>query len=114
MRSQTFTITAANINSGTLQQLDVTITQDDGDFLSPRELQIINDTGANVEFTILANEEEIDAFNAGSTEFAFLYLPTNFSINNTQLPRTIRVLVRRVSGSATKNLRIDLSLYSKR
>jgi len=83
--------------------------------LYPTELQIINDTESEVEILFLSNLKEKKHFENHPEEHAFIRLPFGCIMQEDKsgLIKFRYLIIRGVSGTATKSLKIELLNYGK-
>ncbi|MCP4650373.1 MAG: hypothetical protein GY853_09890 [PVC group bacterium] len=120
MKNKQVTITADQINNSGLITIDATmkVYQNTINYgvtertLYPKELQIINESGANLEYNFFANDEEYSGYVKDPTDFTFISLPNNyFTQDDGVLNRCSTFVIQRVGDVATGNLRIDFINY---
>ena len=121
MKSQTYTISTVDLNTGNENSVDTIInyvlkgaTGNRNLKMYPTALQIINDTGTDIEMTFL-NENEISEY-PNSDYYGFFLVKNNTVLRLSDfspLPFPSRVIVKKVvAGTATKDLRIDAINFS--
>lgn len=83
----------------------------------PREIQIINDCGTEIEWLIIANAEEYAEYLLDQTNFSFVRLPSGEVLQDDSrgLQRAYKFLVRKntfgIVGTATADLCIEFLNY---
>jgi hypothetical protein len=80
----------------------------------PKGITIVNETGTNLEWMILANDDELamSADLATYPYFSFTMLPNNGVLSNSILPRCKYFIIRAVGGAgATAGVRVDFYQY---
>lgn len=121
MKSQTYTISTVALNTGNENSVDTIInyvlkgaTGNRNLKMYPTALQIINDSGTDIEMTFL-NENEISEY-PNSDYYGFFLVKNNTVLRLSDfspLPFPSRVIVKKVvTGTATKDLRIDAINFS--
>lgn len=87
----------------------------------PKGIQIVNKTGADLEWLILSDDDEIEMYNEELATpgiypyFAFTVLLNNSVLLNYNLPNCKRFIIRAIGGvGATSGLRIDFNQYGGR
>jgi hypothetical protein len=125
MRSKRVSITHTNINTKLNQEIDMTMViqhlNQDPKTCLPKEIQIVNECGAGVEFLFLTDVEEYNEYLAEvaaapdpeDVQFNFVRLPKDeiLSDDSTSLPRAYKMIVRGYETTATKSLLIEFINY---
>jgi hypothetical protein len=120
MFNKTVTVTTTELSSGVVAVPATLLVNRKREDLSrgwfsgtlyPRELQIVNNTGADLEWSIMSSEEEYQDYVLNSTEpeFGFVLLP-NLEVlqDEKRTNRMTYFLVKPAAGqTASANLRID-------
>ena len=120
MYNKTVTVTTAELASGVVE-IDTTMTKVTSSnkegissgTLYPREIQVINNCGVDLEWNMLANETEYNEYVDDSTNFGFILLPsTDILQDEKRVNKCFKFLVRPISGQvATADLRLDFISY---
>ena len=121
MVNKRFTVAFGDINSLADNVLDILDTQtvtsvtgntDVRDWY-PKEIQIINDCGAGVEWLIIANELEYADYVANPSSFVFVRLPSGYALqdNFNSLGRCYKFIVKGYKASATSSLILEFISY---
>lgn len=85
----------------------------------PREIQIINDCGTEIEWLIIANAEEYAEYLLDQTNFSFVRLPSGEVLQDDSrgLQRAYKLCIRKntfgIVGTATNDLCIELLNYGE-
>lgn len=110
MKARKITITAAQLNSGTYIETDLTYTGVDIKEYYPVAAQYINANSSSVilGFVCLANLNEKTEADADSTYYQYLILPSGNSVAD--LPPTKYLRIKLISGTATSDL--DIYVYN--
>jgi hypothetical protein len=123
MKSQTISVAAIDIEAGTVEVdplLHITSNiqgYDINKYAYPKGIQIINTTGAALEYLILSNADEVAEYTANIATpgiypyYSFISLPNNSSFTSTNLFVCYKLYIKKVSGTASSALRIDLFQY---
>ncbi len=78
----------------------------------PKEIQAINTTGCDIEYNFMANDNEYSSYVLDNTNYSFISFPNNTTLeDNTILNRCKYFLIKKDSGTATEDLRIDFINY---
>jgi len=123
MRNRTFTITVDQLNNSGTIKIDSSMTLYQttiakglvSGVIFPKELQSINATGCDLEYNFFANENEYSEYTADDTNYDFIYLPNNSTLeDNNVLNRCKYFLVKKENDTdtATSDLRIDFINYA--
>lgn len=104
MRNINYTITAANLNTGTEQETDIEITEN-GNLMRADQILINNVTGASLGYIILENDAEKTNRVANPTHYDFVPLETGKNYFNLDTPKYI--IIKKLSGTASA----DLEMY---
>lgn len=125
MYNKTVTVTTTELLSGVVVvPATITINRKREDLegwfsgtLYPREFQIVNTTGCDLEWTMMASEAEYQDYlnNISEPEFDFVLLPdTEILQDEKRINKMVYFLIRPVSGNTpTSNLRIDFINHKK-
>ena len=120
MKNKTFTITADQLNNSGTILLDASMvlyqtTIADGlisGVIYSKEIQLINNCGANLEYNFMANENEYNSYLADDTNYSFISLPYGYSLEDDNIVnRCKRFLIKKDSGTATSDIRVDFINY---
>ena len=109
------------INDMTDKVLDIevikTITSVTGNtdtrYLYPLEIQIINTSGAGVEWLLISNEEEYAEYVESPGDFTFVRLPNSFTLedNFNSLGRCYKFIVKGYTATASESLICEFINY---
>lgn len=125
MKNKRIVITATNLNNAvnyatTIESngyIDYTGDMGVVQRLYPREIQIINGTGTEIEILLLGNPEEEAEYDANQTNFDFIRIPDSTTYNRILPARCWKILVRKNTfgtvGTASVNLAIELLNYGQ-
>jgi len=120
MKNKTITITADQINTDVPIMVDASMslyqtTINDGTVsgvIYPKEIQVINSTGCDLEYNFMANDNEYNDYLDDGTNYDFIHLPNETTLeDNNVMNRCKYFIVKKESGLATSDLRIDFINY---
>ena len=119
MKNKIFTVTAADLNTGSVVQIDplliinrmtpTGITTPETWY--PLQIRIENSSGVGVSFNILDDEQEFNEWNVVTPPnyYTFLPLPATSKIINQIVQKIYRVLILKDAGPAASG---DLTIYA--
>ena len=114
MYNKKFTVTVAEINAGTVKELDIILSIPVGPVTLKfygRELQIVNNCGAEFGFNIIVNETEYKKYVANPANFGFNRVPKNVILNRDIPRRVYKLLIKGLENTATEDLIVELLNY---
>jgi hypothetical protein len=121
MINKRFTISVAEINAMTDKVFNIELTKtntsvtgnSDTRYLYPLEIQIINTSGAGVEWLLISNEEEYTEYTANPGDFVFVRLPNNFTLqdNFNSLGRCYKFIIKGYEATAAEDLICEFINY---
>jgi hypothetical protein len=80
--------------------------------LYPTDVQIINSTGAGVEWLFLKDSTEYAEYVADSSAFTFVRLPNGFTLQNVKtIPICYKMVVKGYEATATADLIVECINY---
>lgn len=110
MKCVKHTISSANLNTGTAQEIDLALTDEKGIVRIPSEMVIVNNTGATIGIVFLDSASEKTVMTANPTMFD--YIPLNPGTSASTLPASIKYLeIKLLSGVASTALDIYTCNY---
>ena len=122
MKNKRGIITLANINLNTPQEVSVEEVEvqnslsgrTDTRYLYPRQIQLINDCGAGIEWLALESEEEYNKYIATPGDFTFIRLPKNFVLENDWISfgRCYKLIIKGYEVTANIDLTVELINYT--
>lgn len=119
MRSVTLSFSTAELNTSyanaVLKTTTYSYTEPKGSSLGtytfvrfPKQMQIVNKTGVDIEFALIGDDEEA-TFTASPSGFGWVLVPNNGTFSLGRLFKTRKMTARAVAGSgASSALRVDL------
>jgi len=110
MQQKKFTVTTAELNAGTPKEVDVTITNN-GNVNLPSEVLYINSTECEVGIVVLNGATEKADILVNPTNYA--YIPLATSRSTAGLPYATYIQVKKISGTAAKDLVFYTSGYGR-
>lgn len=121
MINERFTTLLAVINTGDPVVLDVqkvvttvSIAGDTTiDYLYPQQIQLINDSGAGIEWLSVSNEEEYAEYVADPSSFTFIRLPAGYILQDhfSSFPRCYKFIFQAYETVATSSLITEFINY---
>jgi hypothetical protein len=120
MKNKKYTITTDQLNNSGTITIDssmvlyqTTIAQGlVSGVIYPKEIQLINNCGVDIEYTFMSNDNEYSDYLLDSTNYSFISLPNNYTLENDNVfKRCKRFLIKKESGIATSDIRIDFINY---
>ncbi len=100
MRIKKYTITQADLNTGTEQSTDVTLQE--VNLLRPDQMLAINNTGANLGYILLENDTEIN--NRIDYPSHYDFLPLSSGETYFDIPTPQYIIIKVLSGTASDDL----------
>lgn len=109
MKCKKYTISVANLNTGSEFSNDITISAPTGGYVSyPQDIMFVNNTNAVLGVIYLSSDDEIIERTNNPTLYDFLPLDTGRSVGS--LPSHIKyVIIKKLSGTASSS---DLDFYT--
>ena len=105
MKCVKHTITLANLNGGTAQEIDLSLTDEKSIDRIPSEMMVNNATGATIGIVFLDSDAEKTVMTANPTMFD--YIPLNPGVSSSVLPASVKYLeIKLLAGVAVANLDI--------
>lgn len=122
MRNRNFTVTSANIEGGTAQLVDnipigetISPVQNNDNnpifYYYPKQLIIKNVTGAEIGFNVFESTEEYNAYLVSATNYQLIRIANNTTYEFKDLPKTEKIVIQKISGTASSNLLIQCINY---
>lgn len=124
MKSKTFSVTSTQLN-GTVHSIDPkmertvdasgsNVTQT----LYPKGIQLVNTSGADLEYVIISSEKEDDEFTKNQATpgrfpfYDFILLPTNATLSESNMVVCYKFYIKKVSSDTSNPIRVDFKQYS--
>lgn len=111
------TITTATINSGNREKFDTKLTIN-GIETVPLSINFYNNTGAEIGFIFLSNATEEALFEeevlTQLVNFGYLSVPNGEWFNVVNISKIYKIVVIKLSGTASAQAKINLYHYSER
>lgn len=121
MKNKRYTITATDINTGSIQTLTIPMTvvrtSSNGEVqtivLKPLDVQSYNYSGADLEFNFFANDDEWNEYQADATNFDFITFgnETMLTADARNFLSCYKFCIKKKSGTATADLEIEFINY---
>lgn len=111
MKSKVFTISASGINSGQIQEVDLSLyissyVIDNTDITEnetyyPKQIVIDNNTNSDIGYVTLSSIEEYQIYSQHPEWFDFIPIKSKISANALNSPRTLKLLIKKLNDSVT-------------
>jgi hypothetical protein len=115
MKSKTLTTT--NLNSGNREKFNCAI-EINGIDIVPLSINFYNNTGGEVGIIFLSNSDEEALFEeqvlTSLTSFGYLSVPNNQWLNQVNISKIYKIVVVKLSGTASTQAKVNLYHYSER
>jgi len=122
MKNRNFTVTSANIETGNPQLIDSIpisetispVNNNDNNpiyYYYPKQLLIKNVTGAEIGFNIFESLAEYNEYLASATNYQLIRIPNNITYEFKDLPKTEKIVIQKISGTASANLIVQCINY---
>ena len=122
MRNRNFTVTSANIESGNVQLIDnipigetiSPVNNNDNNpiyYYYPKQLLIKNATGAEIGFNVFESTAEYNDYLASGTYYQLIRIPNSTTYEFKDLPKTEKIIIQKISGTASSNLIVQCINY---
>lgn len=122
MRNRNFTVTSTNIETGNVQLIDnipigetiSPVNNNDNNpiyYYYPKQLLIKNITGAEIGFNVFENTEEYNNYLASATNYQLIRIANNVTYEFKDLPKTEKIIIQKISGTASANLIVQCINY---
>ena len=122
MRNRNFTVTSTNIETGNVQLIDsipigetiTPVNNNDNNpifYYYPKELLIKNATGAEIGFNIFESTEEYNSYLASGTNYQLIRIANATTYSFKDLPKTEKIVIQKISGTASANLIVQCINY---
>jgi hypothetical protein len=122
MRNRNFTVTSANIESGNVQLIDnipigetiTPVNNNDNNpiyYYYPKQLLIKNVTGAEIGFNVFESTAEYNDYLTSNTNYQLIRIANNTTYEFKSLPKTEKIVIQKISGTASSNLIVQCINY---